>query len=130
MIAVDTNIVVRLLVNDDPGQARRAARLFTGNTVFVPKSVILETEWVLRGAYRLERAEVNAALRKFLALERLTIEDEEVVLEALESHTAGLDFADALHLSSCSRSEKFYTYDVRLRSTAEKLALNPPVAEP
>ena len=130
MIAVDTNIVVRLVVNDDPEQARRAARLFARDVVFVPKSVILETEWVLRGAYRLDRANVNAALRSFLSLERLVIEDEEVVMNALERHAAGLDFADALHLSCSSRSEMFYTYDVRLRSTAEILALHPPVAEP
>jgi predicted nucleic-acid-binding protein len=130
MIAVDTNIVVRLVANDDPEQARRAARLFMMNVVFIPKTVILETEWVLRGAYRLDPAQVNATLRTFLSLERLVIEDEDVVMQALDSHAAGLDFADALHLFSSSRAERFYTYDVRLRTDAAKHFLYPPVAVP
>jgi len=48
MIAVDTNIVVRLLTNDDPEQAGRAAAVVKNGPVFIPKTVVLETEWVLR----------------------------------------------------------------------------------
>ena len=130
MVAVDTNIVVRLLVNDDAEQARRAALIFAKHEVFVPKTVMLETEWVLRGAYRLEPARVTAALRAFLSLERVIIEDEEVMLRALDSLEAGFDFADALHLASSCRAESFVTFDARLRTTAAKHSIFPPVAEP
>jgi predicted nucleic-acid-binding protein len=130
MVAVDTNVVVRLLVNDDPDQARRAALLFTSHEVFIPKTVLLETEWVLRGVYRLETARVNSALRAFLSLQRLVIEDEEVVFQALEHHAAGIDFADALHLASSCRAGSFVTFDVRLRTSATKHSLHPPVVEP
>ena len=130
MVAVDTNIVVRLLVNDDPEQARRAALLFATREVFVPKTVILETECVLRGVYRLEPARVIAVLRAFLSLERVLLEDEEVVFRALDSLAAGLDVADSLHLASSYRAESFVTFDFRLRATAAKHSLPPPVAVP
>lgn len=53
MIAVDTNVIVRLLTNDDPHQTEKVARLMEGNSVFISKTVLLETEWVLRVAYNL-----------------------------------------------------------------------------
>jgi predicted nucleic-acid-binding protein len=53
VIAVDTNVIVRLVANDDPAQSPRAARLFAREDVYVPKTVVLETEWVLRVAYEL-----------------------------------------------------------------------------
>jgi predicted nucleic-acid-binding protein len=51
MFAVDTNIVVRYLVNDSAAQAARARRLVEREDIFVPLTVLLETEWVLRGVY-------------------------------------------------------------------------------
>lgn len=51
MVAVDTNVVVRLLTNDHAAQAKRAVALFRANPIFVAKSVLLETEWVLRYSY-------------------------------------------------------------------------------
>src|SRR5271165_3450212 len=51
MLAIDTNLVVRYLVGDDPGQAARARSLIDNNDVFVCTTVLLETEWVLRSVY-------------------------------------------------------------------------------
>lgn len=51
MIAIDTNIVVRFLTQDDPAQFKQAARLFRETELFIAESVLLETEWVLRFAY-------------------------------------------------------------------------------
>jgi len=48
MLAVDTNLLVRIVANDDPEQVRRATSLFETERIFVPKTVLLETEWVLR----------------------------------------------------------------------------------
>jgi predicted nucleic-acid-binding protein len=59
-IALDTNLLVRLLTGDDPEQARRVADLIDASPAcFVPITVVLELEWVLRGAYRLERGAVQ-----------------------------------------------------------------------
>ena len=51
MIAIDANVVVRLLVDDDHGQFRRARRLLAASPVFVANTVLLECEWVLRSVY-------------------------------------------------------------------------------
>ena len=56
MIAVDTNVIVRLLTGDEPRQSEQARLLFDRETIFLPKTVLLEAEWVLRRLYRLERA--------------------------------------------------------------------------
>lgn len=50
MIALDTNVVVRLLVDDHPQQTRRARRLLEARPVIILPTVLLESEWVLRGA--------------------------------------------------------------------------------
>jgi predicted nucleic-acid-binding protein len=71
VIAVDTNVVVRFLVNDDREQARRARALVDGKDVFVATTVLLETEWVLRSAYEFPRRELIDALRAFLDLPRV-----------------------------------------------------------
>lgn len=127
MVAIDTNIAVRLLVNDDPAQTKKASDLFTVNEVFIPKTVILETEWILRGVYRLERARVNQAIRALLSLERVVAEDEATLFAALDSHAKGMDFADALHLASSSRADSFVTFDSAFQTRAKKLTLQPPV---
>ena len=62
MIAIDTNVVVRFLTNDDPAQANRAEKVVRTENIFLPKTVLLETAWVLQGAYGLVRADVAPAL--------------------------------------------------------------------
>lgn len=128
MIALDTNVVVRFLVNDEPAQARRARTLIESNAVFVPVTVLLETEWVLRGGYRLPRAEVVRLLRALLGLPELATEDPSRVARALEWHEAGIDFADALHLSGGAGAERFATFDEKLVKAARKLAAGKVVA--
>ena len=98
-VALDTNLLVRLLTNDDPEQARRVADLIDDSSAcFVPITVVLELEWVLRGAYQLPREAIIRAFRGLIAIRHLHLEQEEQVLQALEAYGQGLDFADALHL--------------------------------
>ena len=66
MLAVDTNVVVRLLTGDNPAQAARARAIFQRETVFVVKTVILvETEWVLRSLYRFDAIRILDAFYLF-----------------------------------------------------------------
>ena len=120
MIALDTNVVVRLLADDDPDQSRRAAGLLEDNAVFVPLTVLLETEWVLRSVYALGRDALLRGLRGLLGLPNVTAEATGRVLYALSWYEQGLDFADALHLSSAVETSagSFATFDVRLRRLA------------
>ena len=66
MIAVDTNILIRLLTKDDPEQARRATIIMESDDIFIPKTVMLETEWVLRYAYRIAKSAIMKGFQKRL----------------------------------------------------------------
>ena len=96
MISLDTNVLIRFLVNDDKDQALRARSLFENNKVWLSKTVLQETEWVLRYSYSFPNSEVNKALRFLLGLEQVEAERPEQIREALDWHEAGLDFSDAL----------------------------------
>ena len=122
MIAIDTNVLVRLLTGDDPDQTKRAASLFESNDILIPKTVLLETEWVLRYSYELSAEVVLSAFRKTLGLSQVVMEDEPAVIAALASYEDGMDFADALHLASASKAESFATFDARLKKRAGRQA--------
>lgn len=112
MIALDTNVWVRYLTNDEPLQAERALRLLAeAGEVFVPKTVLLELEWVLRAVYAQPVAVVDKALRQILGLPNVRAEAPEQVAGALELYQAGFDFADALHLRCSGEVEAFFTFD-------------------
>ena len=68
MLAIDTNLIVRYLVGDEPGQAARARRLIDNNDVFVCTTVLLETEWVLRSVYGFSAVQCAKALSDFAGL--------------------------------------------------------------
>lgn len=122
-IAADTNVLVRLVVKDDDGQVERARLLFlNGDDIVVMTTVFLEVEWVLRGLYRYDRAQVRDAFAELLALPSLFVPDEALVLRALEWHAAGMDFADALHLAGAADCEAFVTFD---RDLARRAAAGP-----
>lgn len=118
MYAVDTNVLVRLLTGDDVDQTERAVALFKNESIFVPKTVLLETEWVLRRLYRLERKVVVSAFRKLSGLGNVEIEQPLVVTQALQCCEEGMDFADALHLASSRNCRKFATFDEQLEKSA------------
>jgi predicted nucleic-acid-binding protein len=114
MIAVDTNVLVRFLVRDDAKQAARAASLLGENQIWVAKTVLLETEWVLRSLYGFSGEEVAPALRGIAGLPSVSLEDEAGVAKALGWLEHGVDFADALHLASAGPALRFATFDRRL----------------
>lgn len=122
MIAVDTNIIVRLLTRDDESQYQSAHTLFNGHDIYISKTVMLEVEWVLRYAYEFETEEVSATLLRLGGLENVQVEDARHVATALQWHAQGLDFADALHLAASQHAERFITFDRRLISGAQRLS--------
>lgn len=102
MIAFDTNIVVRLLVQDDPAQAAIAERLLreaaeAGEIVFLCDPVLCEIVWVLRSQYKASRADVTDALESLLHNGLFDFEDRDRVESALDSYRrAKADFTDFL----------------------------------
>jgi predicted nucleic-acid-binding protein len=122
MIAVDTNIVVRLLTRDDEQQYQKSIKLFQGQDIFIPDSVILETEWVLRFAYKFQSREICQAFRNLLGLANVSLVNTRLIQQTLEWHEHGLDFADAFHLAHSQHCVELYTFDEKFRKKAEGLA--------
>ena len=111
MIAVDTNVLVRLLTGDDPKQETAARSLFATGPIWIAKTVLLETGWVLRHLYGLEESAVHDAFVKLLGLNNVHTEDEPSVAAALALTVHGIELADALHLSSRPPGAAFVSFD-------------------
>jgi predicted nucleic-acid-binding protein len=127
VIALDTSVLVRVLVRDDVQQTAAAARVMRTERLWLCKTVLLETEWVLRHRYRLQRPVVELAFRKLLGLRGLEVEDRAAVGRALAWYGRGLDFADAMHLASSRAAIQMVTFDRALAATAQGLADCPAV---
>ena len=125
MHAVDTNILIRLVTKDDPAQAKRAQTLFAKHSIFIPKTVLLETAWVLQYVYDYEKHTILPALRGILGLSNVEVEDPLTVAHALEWIEGGLDFADALHVASSQHAQKFATFDEKLQKKSKTLTAIP-----
>ena len=119
MVSVDTNVVIRLLTRDDEAQYGKAYRLFDKKTVFVSDTVLLETEWVLRYAYELDRGLINESLAGLLGLPNVRTAHPALIQEALQWHRDGLDFADALHLAMSGHCDTMATFDKAFIKTAK-----------
>ena len=111
MTAVDTNVVVRLLTGDDPKQAAAARSLFRSRQIWIAKTVLLETGWVLRSLYGYEERAIRDAFIKLLGLKNVHTEDEPSVAAALALTVHGIELADALHLSSRPPGAVFVSFD-------------------
>lgn len=120
MIGLDTNVLARYLVAEEGGDAanetqRQAARqlIESGQPLFLPKTVALELEWVLRGYYGIAAAQVLSVFDLLLSDPALILEDRPSVAQAVAGLRAGLDFADALHHASCRDCEAIASFDDR-----------------
>jgi predicted nucleic-acid-binding protein len=111
VIAVDTNILVRLLTGDEPTQEAAARSLFASEPVWIAKTVLLETAWVLHSLYGLEENAIHDAFTKVLGLKNVKVEDESSVAAALALTMHGIELADAMHLSSRPREAVFVSFD-------------------
>jgi len=118
MTGLDTNVVVRLLVDDDPEQ-RELARAFVARTCtpdepgYIDHIVLVETAWVLGSAYSFERNEIASAIESIMNVEEFTVEGPDLVRNALRASDRGADFSDAL-LGAVNRSagcERTATFD-------------------
>ena len=119
MAAIDTNILVRFLIQDDEQQGHLARRLIQhvlaqGETLFIPVTVILELEWVLRSNFLFNKSQVVELISNLLSTKELEFESEpsvEIALELFRNHAA--DFADCLHIALAYRAghAPLWTFD-------------------
>ena len=111
MTAVDTNVLVRLLTGDDPKQAAAAQSLFASESIWIAKTVLLETGWVLRSLYGFEESAIRDALTKLLGLKNVRMEDESALVAALALTADGIELAEAMHLNSRPLGAAFVSFD-------------------
>jgi predicted nucleic acid-binding protein len=128
LIALDTNILARYLLEDEPAQARAARRLLADAEAeyWIPVTVVLELAWVLRKS-NAPRAVIMDRLRDLLSLRNVRAQNAELVNQALGWAGQGMDLADALHLVLSGKAERFATFDEALVKQARKLGVHPPV---
>lgn len=120
MIALDTNIVVRLITEDDPRQVARARAMILARTALVQVSVLVESEWVLRSVYRYSRGRIAEAFAVLADTDPLIIENSRRFHDILEAYAGGMDFADAVHVAGSEAAEAFVTFDKSLVAGAQR----------
>lgn len=123
MIALDSNVVIRLLVRDDAGQAKLAEDLLQataerGETCLITHPVLCEIEWVLESSYNARRSEILGALQRLLKNPLFDFEDRNAVSRAIDAYAEGKgDFSDHLigAVAQAVGAHATYTLDKALR---------------
>ena len=123
--SVDTNVLVRLITQDDDQQASAVVRLLAkqsqnGDLLLVPITVVLELEWVLRSRKSKIKPDVIQALSALLTMVELSFESEDALEQALADYQEGAaDFGEYLHLALARQGEAlpFWTFDRKAAKT-------------
>ncbi len=136
MLAVDTNVLVRIGAEDDLPQLSEITRVMKDETLWVGVTVLLETEWVLRSAMGYSRARFLQFVGELLASEHFELEDEAAVEIAVDLCADGADFADALHFARRPNKCQLITFDkhfatpsVRKTKAIKVLKSKPPTVQ-
>jgi predicted nucleic-acid-binding protein len=124
MISVDTNVLVRLLTGDDPTQEAAVRSLFARQSIWISKTVLLETGWVLRSLYGFEDSAIRDAFTKLLGFHNVQAEDAPSIAAALALTAHGVEFADAMHLCGRPPGAQFATFDKALVRRASRAGVS------
>lgn len=132
METFDTNVIVRILVEDDPLQSKIALKTWQlaleTSGVYLPKLVLAEVNWVLRVSYGFNRKEIVGVVDALLRTEGLEIEDKPCVLAALDAYSNGnADFSDylILELARNAKALPLQTFDRRFAQHPDVILLMP-----
>ena len=128
MIALDTNLLARLLLRDDEAQHQRVKALLKKprQTFTAPVTVFLELVWVLESR-DCSVKEVVMGLTALLDLPNFKPDRANAIREALRNYDRGMGFADALHLALSEGEQSFRTFDKAFVRLAKKMSLSPDV---
>lgn len=111
MTALDTNVLARFILDDEPEQTPRAEVLVHAEPCLVCDTVLLELAWVLKSAGQMSATEVIARLRTLLDLPTIFVRDESAIRSALDDADAGMGIADAFHRALSPGAERLVTFD-------------------
>ena len=121
VIAIDTNVIIRSLIDDDAAQSEAAKRLLGGLTAenpgYVCREAMVEFVWVLERVYRLPRSTIGTAILDLIASDNVIVENDEAMTHAAYRYMqGGVDFADLMILAAANhqRATPLYTFDRKL----------------
>ncbi|MFN3820472.1 type II toxin-antitoxin system VapC family toxin [Blastomonas sp.] len=118
LLGADTNIIIRLVVEDDAEQLDRIGELLSEHELFVPLTVLLETEWVLRSRFQWSRADIATTFAALIMLEGIFVEQASEIGWAIDRYAAAGEFADFVHVVASRECQGFATFDARLKRLA------------
>ncbi len=114
MIRIDTNYIIRYLVNDDIKMADIAEEVLTIKRVFISNEILAEVVYVLQGVYEISKEDISNQLLELISFENIAVSNYEIINKALKIFkTKNLDFVDCL-LSSYSNQDEILTFDKKL----------------
>jgi predicted nucleic-acid-binding protein len=117
--AIDTNIVVRILLRDAPAQVDQVDWLVSRGDILVTNTVMIEVEWVLRSAYQFGRANLAKLLESLLEIDGVNFQNANGLRWAIERYRDGADFTDMVHLLQLDNVDSFVTFDRKMPRQAE-----------
>ncbi len=127
MISIDTNILLRFLMKDDPVLSPQPLEIIAANDCFVSHAALTEVVYTLESYYRSSRADIGHALDALFSLHHLTVEDRAVTERAVAWYKSGMDLGDAMIAASSHGAEHVATFDRDFARLARKLRTTPPV---
>ena len=130
MIALDTNLLLRLVLDDDAAQVNAVKTLLSsGQLCTAPITVFLECVWVLQ-AQGYDREDIAHTLTDLLGLPHFECAEKAALKQASNDYAAGMDFADALHVALSAGCSAFKTFDAQFIKKASALKRKPVVSAP
>jgi predicted nucleic-acid-binding protein len=114
MIRVDTNYIIRYLINDNAEMANIAEKILTTKNVFISNEILAEVVYVLEGVYGISKNDISDKLLQLIDFENISVSDLEIVRKSFEIFkNKNLDFVDCL-LCAYSNEDKIITFDKKL----------------
>jgi len=130
VIALDTNVLARFLLDDTPAQMKAATNLLHGaERCTAPITVMLELAWVLE-SLSWQREDISRAIRLICSLENFTVQHFDAIIATLYWYENGMGFADGLHLALSINSSGMKSFDKSFIKTSRRLKTMPPVSRP
>ena len=122
MIALDTNAVVRLLIEDDVKQAKKVQDVVALAekkliSILILSEVLIETVWVLESVYGCKRGEIVDFLLTLISTSTFTLADSLIIRNATNQYKKGADFADAVIIGQAKKhhASQFFSFDKKLQ---------------
>ena len=124
MRSIDTNVIARWVMRDDPHQTQIADAIFD-RPIEITHTVLLEIGWVLTSVGRMSREQFSETMVRILDLETAAIKSRKALRWAVDRYRAGADWADVMHIVSTEAGSSFATFDQAL---VKEAGVSTPVA--